>query len=100
MRDLLRMHDTHIYTDYWTCYRMAFDSNEAITCVVLNQYLYRDLNHDRYPGYDAPVQSDPRAAYVFLPDASQIASVELMAAMTGKHYQRIVLDGYVILQPV
>jgi hypothetical protein len=98
MRDLLRMHVTHLYTDYWTCYRLVFYSNEAITCVVLNQYLYRD--HDRYSGYDAPVQSDPRAVYVFLPGAAQIPAVERMAARTGKHFQKFALDGYIILQPV
>jgi hypothetical protein len=98
MHDLLRIHATHIYTDYWTCYRLAFDSNEAITCVSINQYLNRD--HDRYAGYDAAVQSDPHAAYVFLPNALQIPSVEQMAARTGKHLQRFTFDGYVILEPV
>ncbi len=98
MRDLLRMHDNHIYTDYWTCYRLAFDSNEAITCIVLDQYLYRD--HDRYPVYDAPVQSDPHAAYVFRTGTAQIPAVEQMAARTGKHFQMFALDGYIILQPV
>ncbi len=98
MRDLLRIHATHIYTDYWTCYRIAFDSNEAITCVVINQYLQRD--HDRYPGYDALVQSDPHAAYVFLPGSAQIPAAEQMAARTGKHLQVFALDGYIILQPV
>jgi hypothetical protein len=98
MRDLLRINATHIYTDYWTCYRMAFDSNEAITCVVINQYLYRD--HDRYPAYDAPVQSDPHAAYVFLPGAAQIPAAEQMAARTGKHFRVFSFDGYIILQLV
>jgi hypothetical protein len=98
MRDLLRMHDTHLYTDYWTCYSLAFYSNESITCVVLNQYLYRD--HDRYSGYDVPVQSDPQAVYVFLPGAAQIPAVERMAVRTGKHFQKFALDGYIILQLV
>lgn len=98
MRDLLRIHATHIYTDYWTCYRLALDSNEAITCVSINQYLNRD--HDRYAGYDAPVQSDPHAAYVFLPNALQLPAVEAMAARTGKSLQRFTFDGYVILRPV
>ena len=98
MRDLSRLHKTHLYTDYWTCYRLAFDSNEAITCVVLNQHLYRD--HDRYQPYDAPVQSDPHSIYIFLPDAAQIPAVERMAARTGKHFQKYALDGYIVLQPV
>lgn len=96
MHDLLRIHATHIYTDYWTCYRLAFDSNEAITCVSINQYLNRD--HDRYAGYDAPVQSDPHSAYVFLPNALQLPAVESMAARAGKHLQRFTFDGYVIFQ--
>ncbi len=98
MHDLLRIHATHIYTDYWTCYRLAFDSNEAITCIVVNQYLNRD--HDRYPAYDAAVQSDPHAAYVFLSGALQIPAVERMAVSTGKHLQRFTFDGYVIFQLV
>jgi len=98
MHDLLRIHAIHIYTDYWTCYRLAFDSNEAITCIVVNQSLNRD--HDRYPAYDAAIQSDPHAAYVFLSNAPQIPAVERMATRTGKHLQRFTFDGYVILEPV
>jgi cytochrome b subunit of formate dehydrogenase len=98
MRDLLHINVTHVYTDYWTCYRLAFDSKEAITCVVINQFLHHD--HDRYPTYDAAVQSDPHVAYVFPPSAAQIPAIEQMAASTGKHIQRVSFDGYVILQLV
>ncbi|HZU65733.1 MAG TPA: hypothetical protein VFA09_00520 [Ktedonobacteraceae bacterium] len=102
MHDLLRIHATHIYTDYWTCYRLTFDSNEKITCVVLDQYLYRG-DHDRYPAYDGPVLADPHAAYVFVPNAPnapQIPDVERMAATKGIRLQRFTFDGIVVLQPI
>ncbi len=101
MHGLLSIHATHIYTDYWTCYRLAFDSNEAITCVVLGPSLHRD--HNRYPPYDAPVLSDPHAAYVFVPNAPnapQISAVEQMAARTGKRLKRFTFDGCVVLVPI
>src|SRR5262249_37229454 len=32
--DLLRIHATHIYSDYWTCDSLIFESNEKIICDV------------------------------------------------------------------
>ncbi len=98
MRDLAHINATHIYADYWTCYRIAFDSNETITCVVINQYLKPDYN--RYTGYNTSVQSDPHAAYVFLPGSLQLAAAEQLAATTGKQLRHFVFEGYIVLQPV
>lgn len=60
---LLRSHVSHVYTDYWTCDWLAFETRERITCAVLDGRLYPSL--DRYPPYRAAVRGDPAAWYVF-----------------------------------
>lgn len=57
---------THIYSDYWTCNRIIFQSDEHIICAVLTDRLYR--GQDRYKPYPAAVRADRKAAYVFATD--------------------------------
>jgi hypothetical protein len=54
---------SHIYTDYWTCDWLAFESRERIVCAVLDANLQPSL--DRYLPYRAAVGADRRAPYVF-----------------------------------
>ncbi|GER91885.1 hypothetical protein KDW_60470 [Dictyobacter vulcani] len=54
---------THIYSEYWTCNRLIFQSNEKIMCSVLNEDLTPGMN--RYPPYHLAVKKASRPAYVF-----------------------------------
>jgi hypothetical protein len=99
INDLLHMGATHIYTDYWTCDRIAFISNERIICAVLDPDLIGTHNN-RYMPYLSMVESDPRAAYVFLVNSPQAATMAHQAAIPGVHYQRLLLDGYIVYKPV
>jgi hypothetical protein len=54
---------THIYSEYWTCNRLIFQSDEKIICGVLNEDLSAGLN--RYPPYQIAMQKVPNPAYVF-----------------------------------
>src|SRR6185437_14521693 len=74
IRDLERLGVRHMYTDYWTCDKVAFLSQERITCDTLKTDLSGGFN--RYPPYVAQVAADPHAAYVFpatLPQAAALA---------------------------
>lgn len=107
IHDLERLGIRHIYTDYWTCDKIAFESGEQITCAVVNAQLKPD--HNRYLPYLTAVSADPRAAYVFPLDYVQfqlappyafLANIHLPAsalpAPVGMNYSRIVMDDYVI----
>jgi hypothetical protein len=106
INNLLHMGIPHIYTDYWTCNKIAFVSNERVICGVVNGQL--KPSHNRAPHYYSIVSSDPRAGYAFPIETSYVTRqgdqfvvpiIEQKIQETGKKYRRHVLDGYVIYQP-
>ncbi len=99
INDLLHIGATHIYTDYWTCDRVAFISNERIICGVLDPDLVGTHNN-RYRPYLAIVEADPHSAYVFRVNSPQAATMARQAATPGVHYQRFLFDGYIVYQAV
>lgn len=94
IENLLRMGATHIYSDYWSCNRIAFQSQEQIVCSVLDEQLQPGLN--RYPPYRIAVAADPHPFYVF-PDTS--AQAKAFDLTPKQHYRRLIFDGYVVYQP-
>jgi hypothetical protein len=97
IQQMLRRHITHIYTDYWTCDRVAFQSDERLICSVLEDHLGPGLN--RYTPYDAIVRSDPGAAYAF-PTGSTPAEALADRMARGRGYQRFLANGYTVYLPV
>jgi hypothetical protein len=90
----------HIYTDYWNCDSIAFQTNERITCAVLNPSLNPGL--DRYTPYLASVQADPCAPYVFpetSPQAIAITSGHLGHIPPAARKYSATLDRYVVYSP-
>ncbi len=53
----------HMYTDYWTCDRIVFQSNERIVCDVVDDLMRSGYN--RYDPYRVAVRGDPDSSYVF-----------------------------------
>jgi hypothetical protein len=94
IRDLDRLGVRHMYTDYWTCYKVAFLTRERMTCDVLNKSLGQGNN--RYVPYVAEVQADPRAAYVFPAKSPQAAAFARQMDAPGWHFVRVRLNGYVV----
>ncbi|MBV9230392.1 MAG: hypothetical protein JOZ18_13865, partial [Chloroflexi bacterium] len=90
---LIQIGATHIYTDYWTCNRIAFVSQERIICGVINGDM--QPSHNRTPGYYDIVSADPHAAYVFTSNG-QIPAVVRKVTQAGTPYQRYDFDGYII----
>ncbi len=88
---------THIYTEYWECDKIAFESNERVICGVL----YPDLqpSHNRVPNYFNIVHADSQAAYVFSLGSPQIPLLDKRLATSKQKYERSVMDGYVVWQP-
>ena len=97
VQDLLKMGVTHIYTDYWTCDRVAFESTERIICSVVDERLQYGRN--RYTPYTPIVKADPKAAWVFPLDSQQAHAFASKAIAMHHPYRSRVKDGYVIYQP-
>jgi hypothetical protein len=95
--NLSRIGATHIYSEYWTCDRIMFESREQIICSVLNDYLQPGF--DRYLPYREIVTADARAAYVFPIGSPQVAAIFAEVAFSAQHYNHYEFDGYVVYQP-
>jgi hypothetical protein len=95
IRDLLRLGATRIYSEYWTCNRLIFASDERILCASLNERL--GPGFDRYLPYRTRVNADPHPTYVFPLNSSQATAFAELHQMDTR-YRQYVLDGYVIYQ--
>ena len=96
--DLLHIGARHIYSGYWVCDRLIFASQEQITCGVIDTQLRPGLN--RYFSYYVTVSRDPKASYVF-PQGSDFAlAAGHNPALSSKKFERLILDAYVIYQPI
>jgi hypothetical protein len=86
----------HIYSDYWTCDRLIFESDEHIICGAVDAQLKENLN--RYLPYWPMVTSAPNVSYMFM--AGSFAEVAARNPLfSSGRYHRFTLDGYVIYQP-
>ena len=98
INDLLRIGATHIYTEYWTCYNIAFQSDEKIDCVSLTNSLQLSSHREnRYTPYIALVQNAPGFTYVF-PDSSPqaLTLAQQIKHVDKKDYTKYAFDGYVV----
>jgi len=95
---LLQIGATHIYSDYWTCNRLAFVSNERIICGVVELDLQRSQNFNRDPAYYPVVSADAHACYLFSIH-THIPPMIQQARLTPEKYKRTLFDSYIIYQP-
>jgi hypothetical protein len=98
IHDLLRIKASHIYTDYWTCDRLAFLAKEQIICAVVDDQLQD--SRTRPPRYYSIIKADPRSAFMYPIGSAQASAIALQAATSTGRYQRFIFDGYVIYQLV
>ena len=89
---------THIYTDYWTCDRIAFESTERIICSVVDEQLQAGVN--RYTPYTAIVNTDSHASWVFPVGSLQARAFEQNMQKSGETNPSFIQDGYVIFMPI
>ncbi len=89
-------------SDYWTCYRLAFESSERLRCAVwdgVNGTLTGNGAVNRYLPYLEEVERAPHPAYLFPAGSSQDATFDAWA--TAQHlphlgYARLVAQGEAI----
>ena len=97
---LLRMNERYIYSDYWTCDRLIFQSREQILCSVVNDEVQPGF--DRYTLYGDSVHAAHNAAYVLMvhSQANEVFSEEIRTHAGTMHYQAFVIDGYAVYVPL
>ena len=95
---LLNRGITHIYTDYWTCDRLAFESAERIICSVVDEQLQAGVN--RYTPYTAIVNANSQASWVFPVGSPQARVFEQNMQKSGETNPSFIKDGYVIFMPI
>jgi hypothetical protein len=91
---------TRIYSEYWTCNRLTFQSQEKIICSALSTNL--GPGFDRYPPYRKIVHATPHPAYVFPLSTPQVTLLDQKLANDASFremYQRRVYEGYVLYVP-
>ncbi|HET8662317.1 MAG TPA: hypothetical protein VFM55_25465 [Micromonosporaceae bacterium] len=101
-RDLVatlgRLGVTHVYSEYWTCNRIAFDTRERIVCAVLTPAMTPGL--DRRPAFRDQVRASPTPAYAFPTGSPTDAAFAQRLAARAIPATVTETEGYRIYQPV
>jgi len=99
VQKLLALGATRIYSEYWTCNRLAFQSQEKIICATLDEQL--NPGFDRYLPYRDIVRAAPHPVYVFPSNMPQVTALDARMKRDGimMTYQRLTFQNYVIYLP-
>lgn len=99
----LEAHGVSLYvSDYWTCYRLAFESGERLRCAVrdaVNNTLTTNGAVNRIVAYLQAVEQARHPAYVFGAGSSQDATFAAWASaqhLPHEGYARYVVEGYAV----
>jgi hypothetical protein len=100
INDLLKLKLTRVYLEYWSCYRLLFESKEQILCA--RPPYPPTIGGDPYtPDARAVQLINPRAPFLFpANNAIEIAEFERYNKEHGKHFQKYTLDGMVLYVPM
>lgn len=102
MMTFLRAHDIRaFYADYWTCYRLSFESNEQLHCAVRGQNgdPGLELINNHYPPYIALLARQPRPAYILPACTATDTNFKQEAAtqrLPYRGYRRVLVGGYAV----
>jgi hypothetical protein len=94
VQSLSRIGATRIYSEYWTCNLLIFQSNEHILCSDLDASLTPAF--DRYHPYTIAVHQGSVSTYVFQRGAAQLTSIENRLQQSHIAYQRYVFGNYIV----
>lgn len=96
VQDLLHIGATRIYSEYWTCNRLTFRSEERIICSTLDEQLKPGF--DRYLPYRAMVRAIAHPTYVFPLHSAQSAALQREMLASSGHLRHYVFEGYDVYQ--
>jgi hypothetical protein len=99
--DLLHMGIKTIYSGYWVCDRVIFQSREQITCASITSANGKmKLGLTRYLPYQNIVQRSKRIAYVFTKDGYFNPQDLINQFSRNKKYSEIQINDYIVFVPV
>ncbi|HEX6122828.1 MAG TPA: hypothetical protein VFY89_06700, partial [Ktedonobacterales bacterium] len=78
---LARAGVTRVYSDYWTCDQLMFESRERVICAVLAPQM--NAGYDRYPPYAAMVHAAAHPAFLFPLGSPQAGIIARFADHAG-----------------
>jgi hypothetical protein len=97
VQDLLHIGATRIYSEYWTCNRLIFHSQERIICSALDDQLKPGF--DRYIAYRSIVRAALHPAYVLPLNSVQATTFRREMLSQNVRYRHYVFEGYDVYQP-
>jgi hypothetical protein len=97
VQDLLGIGATRVYVEYWTGYRLMFQSQEHIICAI--PYGLIVPGGERYSPYHWIVSTDPHAVSLFPEGSADAIAFARRIAHSSQQYQRFDFDGYVAYRP-
>jgi hypothetical protein len=99
----LAAHGITLYvSDYWTCYRLAFESDEHVRCAVrdmVDSTLTQNGAVNRYRPYLLAVERAPHPAYIFYAGSVEDRTFDAWAVsqrLPHSGYSRYVIQGYAV----
>jgi hypothetical protein len=97
MQKLDEMHITRFYTEYWSCARLVFASQEKLIC----GDTWGNLTHgyDRYMPYLEDMLHTENPAFVYVSTSSCIKDLEQAMMKNHISYRYTAYEGYIIIQP-
>ena len=95
---LIQQGDTRIYSDYWNCMWLIFQSNERIICTTLAVHSGQfQVTENRYAPYVAMVASAPHHAYVFPIGSIQATTFVTLAHQAGWHITQTTFNNQYVI---
>jgi Dolichyl-phosphate-mannose-protein mannosyltransferase len=104
VQTLLSSGITRFYSEYWTCNKLIFQSDERLICSNLNGGLQTDPIFNRYQPYYDSVREANATAYVFPQGSAQQQNMDRYihatygTSLPNTHYTRRIFKGFVIYQ--
>lgn len=97
VHELEELHITRFYSEYWTCARLMFDSQETLMC----GDTWGNLTHgyDRYMPYLDAVVHAKNPAFVYPIGYPSLTELDHALKATHTPYHSMTYEGYVIVQP-
>jgi hypothetical protein len=87
---------THLYSEYWTCLRLAYATRERIACAVLEPDL--ESGQDKYRPLAAIVHADPHPVYAFPAGSETDLAFASYLRENGSAYTVSEVAGYHLYQ--
>ena len=94
IQDLMKIGATRIYSEYWTCNRLTFHSQEKIICSELDEHLKPGF--ERYLPYRSIVRTAPHPTYVFPLNSPQAEVLKQHIPSSDPDYRQYIFEGYVV----